>query len=309
MIPKSISLVIPCNNEQENINKTLHVYLELLIKMSNKKIIKDYEIVVVNNGSIDKTENIVKKFIYLNKKIKLINLFKNYGYTASFLAGMSHSKNEMVVTVTADLHEDPKIVIDMINLHYKNNLCVLSVYKERHEGILKNFFADSYYLFMNLIGIKLIKRHNDFRLITNDINSKIIGIKEGYIFLRVEILKLIQDYNIVYYVGRKRKGGKSKFNFFKSFNLAFDSIVYYINKKILNLTHYLSLIILIVLILILTSVDLLNLKYNFSFIALFSIVLFVVAISSYIKLRFKILKNNIFIFKVKNILQSGDRFE
>lgn len=309
MISKSLSLVIPCNNEEQNINNTLDIYSKLLKNITKKKIIKEYEIIVVNNGSLDNTEKIVKNFLKFNKKIKLINLVKNYGYTASFMAGMYHSKKEIIITVTADLHEDPDIIIDMINLHYKNNLCVLSIYRERHEGFLKNFFADCYYLFMNIIGIKILKRHNDFRLITNDINSKIFEINEGYIFLRVAILKLIKNYNKVFYVGRKRKGGKSKFNFFKSFNLAFDSIVYYINKKILNLFHYLNLIILLLLTFILTNSNILIPKYSFAIILVFSIQLFTIFLTSYIKLRLIILRRNKFLFKVKNIFKSGDSIE
>ena len=274
------------------------------MNLKKKKIISRYEIVVVNNGSVDQTEVLVEHYLHNHNYIKLINLTKNFGYNSSFIAGHFHSKNDMIITVTADLHEDVKVISKMIKLHYLNHKCVLSIYKNRDEGMLKNIFADLYYSFMNICGIKVIKRHNDFRLITQDINKRIFELNDKYIFLRVLILKLIKSYNLVYYNGNKRKGGKSKFNFLSSFELAFDSFAYYVNKFIINLAK--NTIIFFLLAMILLSLPVQNLiKIEFeNFLIPFILLLLSIINIHYINKRYFKLKSTENFFMVKNILSS-----
>ena len=103
---KSLSLVIPCNNEQDAIRISLKVYFDILNDILKDKLISDFEVIVVNNGSTDKTLDV----LFDEKKkntFKIINLKRNYGYTSSYLAGMYHSQKDMIITVSADLHEDP----------------------------------------------------------------------------------------------------------------------------------------------------------------------------------------------------------
>lgn len=238
---KSLSLAIPCHNEELAITTTLSLYDKLLSELTSEKLISSYEIVVVNNGSTDNTLDILKK-AKNTIKIKIINLTKNFGYTSSYLAGMKYCNNDMIITVSADLHEDPSKIKELILAHYKNDKPVLGIYENRHATFLKNFFSKFYYFFMNLIHIPIQMSHADFRLITNEINKKFFINLPSFVFIRIRILEFFNDYEKIYYTGNDRKHGKTKFNFISSFLLALDSILFYSKVNLLKLLKNLTII-------------------------------------------------------------------
>ncbi len=223
---KSLSLVIPCNNEQDAIRISLKVYFDILKDILKDKLISDFEVIVVNNGSTDKTLDVLLDEKKTNV-FKIINLKRNYGYTSSYLAGMYHAQNEMIITVSADLHEDPDKIKDMIKVHYSTNKPIMGCYKKRHDTFLKNFFSNEYYRFMKIIKIPIIKNHADFRLITKEIKSNFFTDLPSFVFIRIRILDFIDSHEKIFYVGNDRKIGKTKFNFISSSLLALDTILFY----------------------------------------------------------------------------------
>ena len=223
---KSLSLVIPCNNEQDAIRISLKVYFDILKDILKDKLISDFEVIVVNNGSTDKTLDVLLDEKKTNV-FKIINLKRNYGYTSSYLAGMYHAQNEMIITVSADLHEDPDKIKDMIKVHYSTNKPIMGCYKKRHDTFLKNFFSNEYYRFMKIIKIPIIKNHADFRLITKEIKNNFFTDLPSFVFIRIRILDFIDSHEKIFYVGNDRKIGKTKFNFISSSLLALDTILFY----------------------------------------------------------------------------------
>ena len=250
---KSLSLVIPCNNEQDAIRISLKIYYDILKNILKDKLISEFEVIVVNNGSTDKTFDVLldeKK----NNDFKIINLKRNYGYTSSYLAGMYHAQNEMIITVSADLHEDPDKIKDMIKAHYLTNKPIMGCYKKRHETFLKNFFSKEYYRFMKIIKIPIIKNHADFRLITKEINTNFFNDLPSFVFIRIRILDFIDSHEKIFYVGNDRRIGKTKFNFISSLFLALDTILFYaksfLKKLILSITIFSWLFFILSLILV-----------------------------------------------------------
>ena len=293
---KSLSLVIPCNNEENAIKISLKIYYNILENLSKYKLISEYEIIIVNNGSTDKTLEVLKE-LKKNYKIKIINLEKNFGYTSSYLAGMYHTTNEMIVTVSADLHEDPSKIQDLISMHYTSSNPVLGVYKKRHETILKNFFSNIYYMFMKLINIPIVQNHADFRLIPRDVNEKIFNKLPTFIFIRIRILDFIEIYDRVFYTGSDRKIGKTKFNFISSSFLAFDTILYYSKFNISKLILKISLISLILSLIsaFFTKIFIISTFFILTFV-IFALLYF------FISIRTKFLKKEKIHFKVKEII-------
>lgn len=293
---KSLSLVIPCNNEEDAIKTSLEIYYNILENLSKYKLISEYEIIIVNNGSTDRTLEVLKE-LKKNYKIKIINLEKNFGYTSSYLAGMYHATNEMIITVSADLHEDPSKIQDLISMHYTSSNPVLGVYEKRHDTFLKNFFSRFYYKFMNLINIPIVQDHADFRLIPRDVNRKIFNKLPTFIFIRIKILDFIKNYDRVFYTGGDRKFGKTKFNFISSSLLALDTILYYSK---FNISKFIFKISLLTLTLSLISVFFTKM----SIISLFFILTFVLFTLFYffISVKTKFLNKEKIHFKVKEII-------
>ena len=151
---------------------------------------------------------------------------------------MFHAEKDLIITVSADMHEDPNKIIQLIEKHNLTNKPVLGIYKKRHDKFIKNFFSKFYYKFMNLIKIPIIANHADFRLITKDINKKFFYNLPTFVFIRIRMNDYIKKYESVFYIGNNRKIGKTKFNFLTSTLLAIDTILYYskisISKIFLN---------------------------------------------------------------------------
>lgn len=292
---KSLSLVIPCNNEQDAIRISLKVYFDILKDILKDKLISEFEVIVVNNGSTDKTLDVLLDEKKTNV-FKIINLKKNYGYTSSYLAGMYHAQNEMIITVSADLHEDPDKIKDMIKVHYSTNKPIMGCYKKRHETFLKNFFSNEYYRFMKIIKIPIIKNHADFRLITKEINSNFFNDLPSFVFIRIRILDFIDSHEKIFYVGNDRKIGKTKFNFISSSLLALDTILFYAKSflKRIMLTVTLSIWLLFLLSIFLVS----KIKV---FLILLIIPVTLTLFYYFIHIRIKSLENIKDHFKVKEI--------
>ena len=293
---KSLSLVIPCNNEQDAIRISLKVYFNILKDILKNKLISEFEVIIVNNGSTDKTLDVLldeKK----NNFFKIINLERNYGYTSSYLAGMYHAQNEMIITVSADLHEDPDKIKDMIKAHYSTNKPIMGCYKKRHETLLKNFFSNEYYRFMKMIKIPIINNHADFRLITKEINNNFFSDLPSFVFIRIRILDFIDSYEKIFYIGNDRKIGKTKFNFVSSLFLALDTILFYA-KSVLK--RFIFTVTLFFWLLFLLSIVLVSKIKVFPI--LFIISLMLTLFYLFIHIRIKSLENINEHFQVKEIL-------
>ena len=95
---KFVSIIIPCYNEEENIDKTLDGLLKIA---KNHKY--DFEIIAVNDGSKDRTWEVIKKYADTNKEIKGVNLMGNFGQSCAYMAGFDSAEGDYIITVSADL--------------------------------------------------------------------------------------------------------------------------------------------------------------------------------------------------------------
>lgn len=219
---KSLSIVIPCFNEEEAI---VNSYNELKPILDALRNIKCYQIVFVNNGSTDST---LKKILEISEKdtcIKTIDLRNNFGYQSSISAGLFNADHEMIISIDADLQDDPNKIGEMIDLHYQGYDMVLGIRSDRKtDNVFKRFFSELFYSLSNLMGMKTVFNHGDFRLLTRELVESIKSFPEKNRYLRGMILLLDNQYGKVYYSRRKRKFGKTKFNVFNLLGLALDGI-------------------------------------------------------------------------------------
>lgn len=221
----SLSIVIPCFNEEEVVLSSYVELKKMSEKWKNVGLIADYELLFVNNGSTDKTIDILRDIFNKDKKVIVIDLRKNFGFQGSISCGLFSASNEMIVNIDADLQDDPSKIEEMINKYYEGYEMVLGIRNDRKsDTFLKRAVAQAFYKLLDLIGIKSVYNHADFRLLSKEIVEKLKEFPEKVRYLRCLIFEVESKYTCVFYGRRERKSGRSKFSFFSLISFALDGI-------------------------------------------------------------------------------------
>ena len=116
---KSLSVVVPCHNEEEVVSESYSILKKII---SQIKVIKKHQFVFVNNGSEDNKLNVLLNLRKKDSNIKIIDLRNNYGYQGSITAGLYNSDYDMIISIDADLQDDPNKIVDMINYYYQGSV-------------------------------------------------------------------------------------------------------------------------------------------------------------------------------------------
>ena len=225
---KTLYMVIPCYNEEEVLKDTakeLKNKLEDLI--SKKKINKKSKIMFVNDGSKDRTWDIICELTKEDNIFAGLKLSRNRGHQNALLAGLMYAKDkcDIAISMDADLQDDINVIDEMIE---QNNLGIDIVYgvrsSRKKDSFFKRFTAQSFYKLMKVMGVDVIYNHADFRLTSKRVLDSFENYKEVNLFLR-GIFPLIGFKNsVVYYERDKRFAGESKYPLKKMLSFAFDGI-------------------------------------------------------------------------------------
>lgn len=229
-------IVIPCYNEEEVLEETtkkLKIKLEKLI--SDKIISEKSRLMYVNDGSKDKTWEIIKD---INKKEKLftgISLSRNRGHQNALLAGLMTAKKyaDFVISMDADLQDDINAIDEMIEKYYEGNEIVYGVRSARKKDtFFKRFTAESFYKIMNKLGVEVVFNHADYRLTSKKVLDNLENFEEVNLFLRGMFPLIGYKSDIVYYERNERFAGESKYPLKKMINFAVDGITSFSVKPI-----------------------------------------------------------------------------
>ncbi len=232
-MPESLSIVIPCHNEETVLNHTYQTLKRLISSYIKKGIISDYEIVMVNNGSTDRTLDVMLNLQKADRNITILDLRRNYGYQGSITAGLFHASKNMIVSIDADLQDDPEKIEEMIEKYYEGYEMVLGVRKKRDtDSFLKRISAQFYYHLIGMVGIKSVFNHGDFRLLSYSLVQVLKRMKERNRYLRGMIFEIESKYACVYYDRRERKSGMTKFSPSHLISLGLDGITSFSNAPI-----------------------------------------------------------------------------
>ena len=218
---KKISIVVPCYNEEKNIN---NFYEEMIKTLEKVKENYSYEIIFVNDGSNDQTEIEVKKVRKTDKNVILISFSRNFGKEAAIYAGLNNATGDLVALIDADLQHPPVTILEMIKGINEGYDVVATKRKNRKgEPVIKSVFSKLFYKMMRMF-IPIEKNVQDFRLMKKEVVDAILSLKEYNrfskgIFTWVGFnIKYIEIENI------ERKAGKTKWSFKKLFSYAIEGI-------------------------------------------------------------------------------------
>ena len=221
-------IVVPCYNEQEVIRETakqLREKLESLIK--NGTVSHKSRILFVNDGSKDKTLEIIEELYRECELFEGVNLSRNRGHQNALLAGLTVAKEKSDVTISmdADLQDDINAIDDMLREYYSGSDIVYGVRsKRKKDSFFKRFTAELFYRIMNLLGAETVFNHADYRLMSKRALEGLTSFKEVNLFLRGIVPMIGYRTSSVYYERTERFAGESKYPLKKMISFALQGI-------------------------------------------------------------------------------------
>ena len=240
---KKISVVVPMYYEEE---VALECYKRLEGVLSNLENYEN-EIIFVNDGSKDKTLEILSNIASENENVKVISFARNFGHQAAVTAGLKYVTGDAILIIDADLQDPPELLPEMLKLWEEGNEVIYGQRKTREgESAFKLFTAKMFYQTLNALSdVEIPKNTGDFRLVDKKVVNIINSLPEHNKFLRGLFSWVGYKQYAFEYERKERFAGKTKYPLKKMLKLAADGIIGFSTKplKILGGLGIISIII------------------------------------------------------------------
>lgn len=219
--PESLSIVIPCYNEEA-------VLEELLKRVFVAARSQDcpFEVILIDDGSKDKTWRMIQEARRLHPELKGIKLSRNFGHQTALTSGLDQAGGEAILILDADLQDPPELLADML-VKWRQGYDVIYGQRiaRRGESMSKRLFAFLFYrIFKNITGFDLPPDTGDFRLLDRRALNALLSLKERHRFIRGMVSWIGFNQCPIQYERRERFAGNTKYPFKKSLFLAIDAI-------------------------------------------------------------------------------------
>ena len=228
MSQKILYMVIPCYNEEEVLPHTSNLFLNKLKELFQKEIISEQSrILFVNDGSKDRTWEIIQELKEQDIHFSGISLSRNCGHQNALLAGLLTARLQADVTISLDCdgQDDIEVVDQMLEEYISGCDIVYGVRSKREsDTIFKRATAEGFYKIMKFLGADIVFNHADYRLMSKKALDGLAQYKEVNLFLRGIVPLIGYRYSSVYYERTERIAGKSHYPLRKMLSFAFDGI-------------------------------------------------------------------------------------
>ncbi|MDE6787766.1 MAG: glycosyltransferase family 2 protein [Ruminococcus sp.] len=247
-------LVIPCYNEEEVLPETSKQLKEKLLSLIEKgEVSEKSRIMFVNDGSKDKTWDIISKLHNEDKIFQGVCLSRNRGHQNALLAGLMLAKDycDISISLDADLQDDINAVDEMVAQYHNGFDVVYGVRNSREtDTVFKKTTAEGYYKAMKLMGADIVFNHADYRLMSKRALDGLASFKEINLFLRGIVPMIGYPSTNVYYARKERFAGESKYPLKKMLAFAWEGITS-LSTKPIHMITWLGAMVFIVSIIIL----------------------------------------------------------
>ncbi len=222
----NLSVVIPIYNEQENIQ-----LLYTRVKGVLDKMMVSYELVFVNDGSKDRSLELIEELAAKDATVKYIDFSRNFGHQIAVTAGLDHSLGSRVVIIDADLQDPPELIPEMYRKMDENFQVVYARRRSRKgESFLKKFTAKLFYRTLSSItSIDIPLDTGDFRIVDRKVVDVLKSMPEQQKFLRGQISWIGFNQTYIEYDRDERHGGQTGYTYKKMFRFAIDGITSFSN--------------------------------------------------------------------------------
>lgn len=242
-------LVLPCYNEEEVLRQTASVLKKKMTSLiKDKKISKKSRVMFVDDGSKDKTWEIIAELHAQDELFVGVKLSGNRGHQFALLAGLMSAKDRADATISmdADLQDDVNVIDKMLEDYQNGSEIVYGVRSSRRKDtFFKRTTAQMFYKLMRAMGVNIVYNHADCRLMSKRALEELENFKEVNLFLRGLVPLIGFKSSIAYYERGKRVAGESKYPLKKMLAFAADGITSF-SVKPLRLILSLGIIILVI---------------------------------------------------------------
>ena len=239
-MPDILYIVVPCYNEEAVLPETAKRLGLKLKKLIEDKIVSDKSrVMFVNDGSKDKTWEIIKALHKDGGIFTGVNLSRNRGHQNALLAGLMTAKDKADVTISmdADLQDDINAADEMLKEYYGGCDIVYGVRSKRKtDTFFKKFTAEAFYRVMNFLGAETVFNHADYRLMSKRALEGLAEFREVNLFLRGIVPMIGYKTSSVYYERTERFAGESKYPLKKMISFALEGITSLSSKPIRYIT-------------------------------------------------------------------------
>mgnify|MGYP000108180568 FL=1 len=222
---KKISVIVPCYNEQE----AIPFFYDEIVKIS--KIMEndaEFEYLFINDGSKDKTINVLRELAKRDERVKYVSFSKNFGKEAAMYAGLENSSGDYIAVMDVDLQDPPVLLVQMFqDLESGEYDCVATRRVSRKgEPPIRSLFAKLFYSMINKISkTEIVDGARDYRLMTRQMVDAILEVKEYNRFSKGIFSWVGFNTKWLEYENVERRAGETKWSFWKLLKYSLDGIV------------------------------------------------------------------------------------
>ncbi|MDR1689839.1 MAG: glycosyltransferase family 2 protein [Clostridiales bacterium] len=255
---ETVSLLIPCYNEQESLS---FLYAEIN-KLTSKLSGYNFELIFVDDGSKDLTLKIIKQYAASDSRVKYLSFSRNFGKEAAIYAGLSHCGGDYTALLDADLQDPPELIEQMLeSIKTEDYDCIAARRTTRAgEPPIRSFFANLFYRLINkLSNIEIVNGARDFRLMKRDVVNSIVSMNEYNRFSKGLFGWVGYKTKWISYENVERVAGQTKWSFWKLFLYSIDGITAFSTvplafASVIGVLFFLIAVISIIFIIIRTSI-------------------------------------------------------
>lgn len=222
----TLTVVVPCFNEAEAIPETARRLTQTLGEMIAAGMISGTShVLFVDDGSTDRTWALIESLHGESPRVRGLRLSRNRGHQNALLAGLLTASGDIVISIDADLQDDPDVMKDMVRASASGADIVLGVRENRaHDTAFKRITAQTYYRALRWMGADVVYNHADYRLMSRRAIEALRAYPETNLFLRGIVVQLGFRTQVVYYKRAPRIAGVSKYSIGKMFALGLEGV-------------------------------------------------------------------------------------
>jgi len=219
-----ISIIVPCYNEEE----TIHLFIDEVKKQKKVMPSVEFEIIFVNDGSKDRTLDVIKEASENDSDVHYLSFSRNFGKESAMYAGMEHSNGDYVVIMDVDLQDPPSLLNDMYQLITTEDYDSIGTKRADRKGepVLRSFFSRLFYITINKISdTKIVDGARDYRMMTRQMVDSILEVSEYNRFSKGIFGWVGYKTKYLEYDNVERAAGKTSWSFWGLLKYSFDGIV------------------------------------------------------------------------------------